>query len=242
MQSASRRPRIEDRRRVRREHSARAQHRAFSIIELLAVLGIIMLLLALLMPMAGRAMDNSRLVRDSALARQNAMALGAYAQDWAEVFPIADQYPAVASFHWYRALRRAGHLQTNYEADPEGWKRFGTVRFAMSMCLVYDPELMSPLRPVQPDQTRSLPVRHSQLAYPSSKGILLLMSDGRGRVEDGGTWFCCTARWKVPVAMGDASVAVGDYLDFNLGRPVAVNGALGIPVFSTWGGYRARDR
>lgn len=112
----------------------------------------------------------------------------------------------------------------------------------MSMCLVYDPDLMDPLRPVQPNETRSVPIRHSQLLYPSSKGVLLMMNDGRGLFEEGGRWFCCSSRWKVPVAMGDGSVIVGDHLDFSFGRPVIVTGALGIPVFSTWGGYRARDR
>ena len=70
--------------------------------------------------------------------------------------------------------------------------------------------------------------------------MIQLYTDYRSR---GGEFFCCSGGDLVPVpaAMADGSAEVGALRDFRGGDPVLVQDDIGIPVFSTWGGYRARD-
>lgn len=216
--------------------------RAFSLIELVVVLGVLMVLAGLMLPALGGAMEEARLTRDAALLRQHGISLGQYREDNESVYPIARDNPFVAGQVWFLPMIEKGYIMSAAELDPLAGGDLGRVRFAMSVCMVYDPDLMLRGKTLPAKLARSVPVRDDQVHYPSDKGELLRNHNGMGHPREGGLFFCCTHAWRSAVAMADGSISTGDMFDFTSDTAVELENLVGMPVRSSWNGYRARDR
>lgn len=223
-------------------HGARS--RAFTMIELLVVLGIVMVLIGLMLPGIGGAIGRSRLTRDSGIIRQHAATFEMYTRDWDGVYPVA-KFPGLWSCAqaWYQPLLEVGYFDSVVEADPVAVPKWNQVRFYQSIATFYDADLMLPGKVPPYELQHPVAVRGDQLLFPSDKGILLMFHTGPFWLEDGAEGFCCAGtRLIVPVAMGDGSVTTGSMWDFLKGENLYLEYGIGAPVISTWGGYRARDR
>lgn len=216
--------------------------RAFSLLELMVVMGVLSLMVGLLLPAVGAAVERSRTTADSAVLRQNVMAVNAYCRDHRGVYPLSRPLAFHAAPAWYEAVTASGHVGQASECDPREFKRSGQVRFTLSVCMVYTPERMREGFTVPVDQAVSVAVGEHQVVYPSAKGLMHRAWDRHRQVEHGGVYFCCTMRVPSPVAMADGSVEVADFRRYHGSNPVVTLDLVGSPIWSTWGGYRARDK
>lgn len=216
--------------------------RAFSLVEVVVTLGVLMVLVSFVLPTIRGAKDAAGLTRDSASLKQCAALVAMYASVSNDRYPVGGSNPIAHADSWYRPLIAAGLAAGPAEIDPVGVRRRGGVRFWQSACMNLAPDLMLP------GQTRSSwtgtaqAQRTTDVTYPSAKGHLFLATNGEGTLSEGGKWFCCGPRWRSAVAMGDASVGQGDYIEFNGGEPPVIVDDIGRPVYTTWGGIRGRDR
>lgn len=214
--------------------------RAFTLIELLMILGVVSILLALILPALGSSWDLAQRTRDLGQLRNNVTLIGNYTNDYRDIYPIGFESAEGSAMFWHSALIRGGYLASQMEADPVGKGRYDYVRFWMSQCMVFTPRLMLPGATIPVEDQMSIAVKTHQVTYPSAKGLMFQMTaDVPVSPENK---FCCVMDWKAPVGFADGSGELGSYLDYNAGvRPVIVD-TIGMPVFKTWGGYLARDR
>ena len=214
--------------------------RGISLIEMLVVLAVIAVLLGIAMPLLGRSRKAAQGAQTLAAMGQDAALVLSYAAEQ-RMFPLADPDPFVASYRWEHALTASGHLATPGSSDPVAQRRYGGSLISMSVCMVYDPAKMTPGYTVPVELARSSPVGDHQIAFPSDKGMLIRLTSEAGPDRTSGS-FCCTDFVKVPIAMADGSTLVADRTQFHGGETPVVIDQIGVPVFSTWGGYLARDR
>lgn len=218
----------------------RGSRRAFTLIELLMILGVISILLALILPALGSSWDLAQRTRDLGQLRNNVTLIGNYTNDYRDIYPIGFEGAGSSATRWHVAMLEGGYISSEEEADPIGTSRYDNMRFWMSKCMVFTPRLMLPGATIPVDDQMSVAVKVHQVTYPSAKGLMYQWSSDAPL--DGRNYFCCVIDWKAPVGFADGSGELGSYLDYNAGiRPVIVD-TIGIPVFTTWGGYLARDR
>ena len=220
---------------------------AFTLIELIIVIGIIMILVGLIAPALGQAMSQAKLTRDIALVRQQAMLISMYASDFQDTYP----YPYDLTGHisrvagdWVLPMIQSGHVNAIADMDP-GTERGLAFSYTISVAMVYDADKMRPgLVPPRDDQ-QSLPTRTHQVLFPSSKGLTVRMHDGINTGPGGVNGFCCglsLPHWPAPISFADGSATSGIMTDFLGGLPPYLEYGIGGPVYSTWFGVRGRDR
>lgn len=201
-----------------------------------------MILVSLAVPSIGESVERSRMVRDAAQLRQNMAVLGLYANDHQDIFPVAHPTALFSAREWHRACVAGGYFRSSSEADPAAVRKFGVITLHMSMCLTADSDYMLPGRTLPPGALLSAPVRQHEVAYPSDKGAMLKQFSDDRTLNEGGVWFCCGDPWRAPAVMCDSSVTIADYYAYTGGAyPLVIDG-VGIPIWSTWGGYLGRDR
>lgn len=216
--------------------------RGFTIIELMVVLGVVLVLVSMFVPTIAKTMEETRNTRDAAQLRQNVTLVDLYCNDHKGVYPVSHVNAWVSSMNWYRTMNALGLIQSAQDADPNGMKIHGEVRFWLSVCLVYSPEYMRPGYTLRMDDSIASAVRQDQVIYPSSKGSMLRFDNGYPSVAEGRRAWCCGPRWRTPIGFADGSILITDYMVFtNYQEPVIVD-RVGLPVYSTWGGYEGRDR
>lgn len=220
----------------------RGWNRGFTLPELLVVLGVVTVLIGLVLPSIGRSVEASRRIRDGTQLRQSAALVHLYCSDHGDVIPIAHNNAFQSTWYWPGPIVMGGYAQSRASIDPVGVRASNEVTYWLSVCMVYDPDRMLPGRTVPPSSALSRGVRLSNVPYPSDKALLLKFSSNGKTLNEGGEWFCCGARWTTPIAMCDASVMESDYLRLSNGASPVVIDLVGMPAYSTWGGYTARDR
>lgn len=217
---------------------------AFTLIELVVCLGVIMILVGLLMPTVGVAYSRARLTRELAVVRQHAIAIDAYASDSAGVYPLIGPLAFPASTDWWKCLVAAGHYQSIGDVDPAAASLgLPRVSYIMSLAMVYDHAKMAPGETVPIGEAFSCPVRQDQVIFPSAKALAFKWYEGNEDPAQGGLVYCCGgAPWEFPIALASDGAAVsGTYLSLNGGQPPYIENSIGIPVYTTWFGCRGRD-
>ncbi|MCC6428162.1 MAG: hypothetical protein IT435_15240 [Phycisphaerales bacterium] len=220
--------------------AAATMRQAFSLVELLVVIGIVVVFVGLAIPSLCGVLERGQEVRSLTTTQQNAQLLLAFCGDNRDAYPIADGNAGHASTYWYEPLIGQGYAADPSKFDPQGVRRFGYVTYWMSMCMVYDPDEMLPGKTVPPDEQFSTRVYQHQVVFPSYKGVMFLWRRPTNDLES----FCCAGPLHLfPVAFADMSVQLGTRRDFSLTDAIYVDdNNIGSPVRTTWGGFRARDK
>lgn len=222
----------------------RASRRAFSLIELVVCMGVLMMLVSFVVPSIGKSIEKSRITRDSAQLRQNFVLVTQYVHDHKGVYPVAHTRAIDSGRSWFHALQATGAIQSPAEVDPAAYRRWGDVTFYLATGLACDPNDVIPGQSIQFGLLPAAAVAEHRVSFPSLKGAMLKNNSG----GDGSTypdvprWFCCVDRWQAPVTMCDGSTFVTDYLELSGGVPPVVVDGIGVPVWTTWGGALGRDK
>lgn len=210
------------------------------MVELLVVVGVIAIAIGLLLPALEGSVSAARRQRAAAAVQNAARLVELYTGDHAGVYPLSHPEPYFAGRDWHEAVVEAGYIASSREVDAAGFDREGHVTIALSMCMVYDPALMTPRTAVPIQFARSVPVRADQVLFPSDKGMMWNWWIHWGRFN---TFWCCDQfRPAGPVAMADGSVHLVRWTDMKSDPPPIPETYMGYPVQSTWDGYRGRDR
>jgi len=214
----------------------------FSLIELVVVIGVIMVLVGLSLPMVGRAMAQVRSTRDLANIRSCATSIQMYCDQSKGYFPNLGGNAQRSALWWTNAMVRAGVFQSDGEGDPDGVEKFGEIRVRMSMCMCYSIEGMTPGQTVPLDVAVAEGVRSEQVSYPSRKGLAHQQYIER---DVHGTYWCCACLGPCAPFAGafvDGSAQIARVSSYINGDPIVRTDGIGVPLFSSWGGYKAIDR
>ncbi len=171
-----------------------------------------------------------------------------YASDHNDLFPRAESNPYNCMVAWGGLIVATGYAPSQIALDPDftrAGSRYPT--YGLSMCAVYDPDLMVRHHTVPRSEWKSKDVRRADVFFPSQKGILWRWWNEE-HPNEFARW-CCPARnagvvpppFVGPVSMGDLAVLTGVWTDFLTDQYVLEND-IGMPVESTWLGCRGRDR
>lgn len=214
--------------------------RAFTLIELVLCIGIIMVLLGLVLPAMAAARRRGTDTRMLGVMRSNGALLALYAQDHDMAFPLSGPTVGGAMLEWYRPLIEVGLIQSASDVDPDGIRNDHVQRVAMSAAAACLPERMEPGNTLPMDMATSSVIRHTQVVHPSSKGILVQwvhVVPGEHRM-----WTYKAVNGPVsPIAFADNSVSSARSADFVLDHDFFENW-VGHPVLATWSGVRGIDR
>jgi len=217
---------------------------AFSLVELVVVIGLVMILIGLSIPALAGSYSRAHLTKDMVMLRQTAAVVTQYAADFSEVYPLWGEYesPVVAAQGWPKPMLAGEYFGSLREIDPKVNEEETNFRVVMTMSAVYDWRLMRPGHTVPGSDAHWSPVRTDEVFFPSGKGLMFIESNGIDPPDQSARSFCCTDLWRFPVAMADGSVTTGNYIEFNGGQPVWEENGIGVPVWTTWLGVHGLDR
>ncbi len=102
---------------VRGAHGT-TRRRAFTIVEVVVVIGVLMMLAALVVPAARNSIDAAKRSADMAVMRQNAALISVYVNDQRGAYPVGFDTAFRASVLWAQTLRAAGTIERLRESDP----------------------------------------------------------------------------------------------------------------------------
>ncbi|QOJ00220.1 MAG: prepilin-type N-terminal cleavage/methylation domain-containing protein [Phycisphaeraceae bacterium] len=211
--------------------------RAFTIVELMVVLGVVAVLVGLMLPALGNAREESRRTQRSIVLKQNAALIALYTESHKDVFPIARDTVFMSKFKWWEALLAAGLITQPADVDPEnGRRQISWPGFHLNKALANDWRDMRPGFTVDPRIDRTEPVRVPEVHYPDRLGMMTKLHLPEER------YWCCVELIPEPVIFVDHSLARGRWTDFIVGDELVVEHEIGFPILSTWFGSRGRDR
>jgi len=98
-------------------HPRQHTSRAFTLVELLVVIGIIALLVGILLPVLGSARDEAKRVACGAQVKQHGFALQAYADDYRDRFPSDGTNDFAGYWPWDMTYGLSHELKTYYGPD-----------------------------------------------------------------------------------------------------------------------------
>jgi len=230
--------------------------RAFSIIELVVVIGVIMVLLGIFLPTLSGAKASAKQIQQVSNIRQVGTLIDLYLNDWKESYPIADIRPdwfpdSVSQAdaerlgigkRWETALIGAS-LATPHEIDTIYYNSHAF----NSVTMYTSPDVMTPTTIPVWESHQNSAVKQSWAKYPSLKGLV-----GVSFVPDGGNEDRLVAGHKLwnnglpdgplaPVLFADSSVSRLRYSELRKPDPAPI-GYWGLGIMYTWNGIKGRDR
>lgn len=229
---------------------------AFSLIELLVTLGVLMIVIGLLAPALGNARRDALKAERMQQLRSIGGLVALYAMDYRGLLPTEiHRYSTQNSMLYYRPLIAAGYVTSITQIDahesPMTLLRNRTA-FALSACAWLDPALMS-RRHWRPIEEMTLaPQRLDAVWFPAGKGLAYQWfvdwtHPASHASRSGPLWFGQppardpSSFQRTLMLSADGAVHIGTFLDFNVG-PIVIRDGIGYPVWSTWDGFRGRDR
>ena len=227
-----------------------ASGRAFTMVELLAVLGVMMMLIGLMLPAFGSAFSTAKLTQDMVRLRDNSVMVTLYTQDNRDIYPFVglQRGPHIDAVRWGMPMVAGGYFESIMQIDDRSDENGVGYSIHMSQAMVYDWKLMRPGHTVPYDEAVAVPVRSSSVTFPSLKALLYRAENRyhdtlNGRpIPDDYYAFCCVDLWEFPVANADTSIIKGHWKFFNGGRPLYEENNIGMPVATTWFGVKGQDR
>jgi type II secretory pathway pseudopilin PulG len=206
------------------------------------VLGLLSILIGMLLPAIGAARSRARLARNQAAIQQCFLLVTLYANAHGDLYPVASDRLTTACLRWYEPILNDGLADAPEQLDAIGIRTTTTGKptFGLSMCAMYDPKYMIPGSTLPLRDARTIGVRQSQVQFPSDKGLMWQWWVNSGKVH--ANWCCLPWRPEGPVVMADGSGVVKKWTDFRLEHEPEIDRQMGIPVQSTWLGYKGRDR
>ena len=218
----------------------RAGRGAFTMIELIVTIGIIMILIGLMMPALGNTRDHAIRTRDLASLRADMQLLTQYTSANDENYPIGAHDPVNAARLWYRPLIEDGLI--------DSWVDLGITNRAQSQSLVALTQTAiinrSAFLPKTETDVYGSPLnsqRASSVQYTSEKGILwqyLVEQRGGPPTE----WCCLREAPLAPVATADGAARLTNYQQYLVDPDPIMPLHVGIPVVATWYGLAGRDQ
>lgn len=215
------------------------------MVELLAVLGVLMVLLGLILPSLGGAYSSAKLSREMIRLRDHAVMISVYANDHQDVYPFIGGDPLDAGTYWARAMLAGDYYSSLPHLDERSDEIGHGYSILMSAAMAYDWKLMRPGHTVPFEQAKAVPVRTINVLFPSMKALVFRAENEPTPASlpaAGYRGFCCTDLWEFPVANADASIVVGHWKFFSGNRPLYQENEMGTPVMTTWLGVRGIDR
>lgn len=219
--------------------------RAFSIIELIVVLGIIMILIGLVMPAVGAARGSATNLDRASSLRQIGLAGELYCSDWDDAYAVADVYVDIYPDYlndridditlgraWPNALIDAGvidsgTLVTLLDATPLNW----------SATMYVSPRLLRPDQIIPWEDLRTSSVRRSSARSPSRKGLLATSQVYRGSDE---VIWALAQTVPAPIFAADGAIHQLTYRQLATPSPAPVLD-YGVPITTTWHGIAGLD-
>lgn len=218
---------------------ARIDCRAFSMIELLVCMGVILVLAGILLPTLRGSRESAILLRSSVQARTNASLMTAYCADNRDTIPYWNDLAVAVAMDFGGLLQQTGYVASLRETDPEGVDKHGFSRFSLSTAVVADPKYFRPGSTVRTSQLPAAPTKLSGVLYPAEKGVAIQWLHVRGAEHVLWGWNPAE-RPRSGFARADGSSAGVACTDFRLEHDFFEYDT-GVPVLMTWGGYRGRD-
>lgn len=213
-----------------------APRRAFTLLELMVSLGVIMVLLSFLIPAIGRTREAGIDLQRLNLARQNAIAIVEYTNRYRGCFPFRSFESAAVNSNWWAAV---------FKGDDDARSALAQLdagNFSLSRCFTQDFQHMRPghTLPWFEFASRPKPVFASDVSHPSLKGMVFEFWIDYGPAT--GPWCCTPEEIELPVIFADLSGERGRWWDFLPGNRLYVENGIGWPISLTWYGSRGRDR
>lgn len=232
--------------------------RGFTLVEVVVVLGLVMLLVSLVLPAVGRSMTTAK----DAAALNAVRNVGAMTQMYTQtygVYPIIKNSYIQTSTFWPDLYIGLGMASSYKGIDPycdveplspgATPSIVGNVSIFLSATLCTSWEQYVPgntpqgigIPPVMTDEDWPIvPVREDMVTYPSDKGMAayawMLWGPKRGPV-------CCfEGAPLIPVVFCDGHAESLRWHDMVKDGILVTENSVGVPVGSTWYGYRGRDR
>lgn len=219
--------------------AARCERRAFSMIELIISIGIIMILIGLMLPALGQTREQANRTRDLASIRGAFIFLTQYTTDNRDFYPVGGEDPVAAAKFWYVPLQLSGHI--------DSWRDLGIASREHDQSLIGLTQTALVAQPVfvpgAEERLLEQPVvaqRASSVAFPSEKGILFQHFVDTPDMP-ATAWCCLREAPSAPIAFGDSSAFIRSYKQFDVQPPPELYRLVGMPVVATWFGLRGRD-
>lgn len=222
-----------------------SRRRAFTLIELIIVMGLIAIVAGLMLPALGAARKQAQDTVQLKQIQQCGGLIAVFAADRADVYPLASAWQFQSSRFWFAPLLRHGYVKSLHEIDPQSKSRGMDVAFAMSVSMTCDPSYYVPEREEYPKLLSERPtrlIRQADVSFPSSKGLLFTYRPGFVQTSRPVLWCCMPERIPAPVLFADGSAEVIAHQDCKLIAPLRPHMHAGQPVITTWYGVRGVDR
>lgn len=218
---------------------APADRRAFSMIEMVVSIGVVLVISGVLLPTLRASRESAILVRSMVQARSNASLISNYCADNRDAIPYWNDLAVMVAMDFGVLLQQAGYVAALRETDPDGFDKYGFSRFSMSTAIVADPRYFQPGFTVRTSQLPAASTRLSNIAYPAEKGVAVQWLHVRGTEHVLWGWNPID-RPRSGFARADGSGMGVACTDFQLEHDFFEYDT-GVPVLMTWGGFRGRD-
>jgi prepilin-type N-terminal cleavage/methylation domain-containing protein len=134
--------------------------RAFTLVELIIVIGIVLILIGLALPSLGRTREMTKELRDLSQLRNASTLVVQYTTDQAGVFPVASDLPIEAAQRWFQPLIDTGLLSRYEDLGRSIWGP-DNLAYALTQTAVMRPEFFESANLIPEAEQRTAAVRIS---------------------------------------------------------------------------------
>jgi type II secretory pathway pseudopilin PulG len=214
--------------------------RAFSLIELVMVIGVVMILIALVAPTLGRTIETARDTRRGAALAGAVKLVSMYAGQYKDIAPIAVPGTYENLWRWPEAVLAAGFADGWKEIDPEYSQHEPFARFFLNRAFYDRVEDMTPGQTEPEVWAQCDPIRLASVTFPDR----LVQVAPASKKSSNDPWCCLThvRTYPGPVAFTDGHIETGYWTDFVFEDELYIENNVGWPAFTTWFGHRGRSK